>query len=137
MALDQLRDLIQDQTGHIDAADPLLERARAVRDDPHHLFHQALIGRELAVPAVEELFDGDGDEAVELQIDLVAARERWEERVERKGGLGRGSGWMGAEHASDQSCGCLVGDVGGDGGLWWWWWFGEGDVLLAGPRRCS
>ena len=79
MALDQLWDLVQDQTRYVDAAKPLLQCPCAVGDDPHHLFHEALVGGELAVPAVEEVFDDDGDEGVELEVDLVAARERGEE----------------------------------------------------------
>ena len=94
------------QLGHLVAQQPPpvhpprapLEVPRAVRDQVDDLGDERPVRRDLGVPAVDELLDDDGQDGVELEVHIVAARERRQELVERPL-LGVAGG---AERAADE-----------------------------------
>lgn len=54
-----------------------------MRDDADHLVDEGSVGREVGVPGVDELADHDGDDGVELEVDLVRAGQGREELLDR------------------------------------------------------
>lgn len=52
-------------------------------NDLDDLLYKALILSDLPIPSVDEFLDDDCYESIELQIDLIAARQRREQLVNR------------------------------------------------------
>lgn len=75
MCFDKSRNLIQNQLGNISLSQPLLERTRTMRNDLQKLIDENLIGRDLGIPRMNEFFDNDSDQGVELMVYIVGARE--------------------------------------------------------------
>lgn len=42
-------------------------------EDADHLLHEGLVRGDLSIPAVDTIFDENGNDGVQLQIDVVAA----------------------------------------------------------------
>lgn len=87
MPIEQLWDLVQEQALHIQFPKPLLQCRGAVCDDVQDLRHKRLIRGDLAVPALHKLAHDDGEEGIQLQIDIVAARQRWQQLLDRQLGI--------------------------------------------------
>ena len=47
-------------------------------DDADDFLDESLVRRDLSIPAVHQLFHNNGNDGIELQIDLVAAAQRGE-----------------------------------------------------------
>lgn len=104
MRIYQSRDLIQEQTLQIHLPPPLLQLTRAVRDDVHQLVDEDMIRRELAVPRIHKVPNDDGDEGVELQVDLIRAGQGGQELLDGAGSCSiLRMAARGAENASDES----------------------------------
>lgn len=80
---DELGQLVEQQALEVDTAQSALEGSRAMGDDAHNLGDKLLVGRDASVPALHELAQYDGQQRVQLQIDVVPARERREQGVYR------------------------------------------------------
>ena len=116
MPVQRRRHLVQQHGGPVDAPRALLDAARAVRHDAHQLVGERRVRRQPAVPAQHELAQQHGQDAVELQVDGVGARQGREQRVDR-GRVRRGGGVelvVRAEGAADEGGG--LGGFGGGGG---------------------
>lgn len=83
-----------------------------MRNDLHNLRHEALVRRNLRIPRLHILLQDDRQERVQLQIDVVAARQRREQFLDRPALV---SGLLGAQRPPDEGLGGLVGEVVGHG----------------------
>lgn len=86
MPVEQVGYLVTEQALQINLPQPLLQSPRAVRHDLYNLCHEALIRRDLAVPSLHELPQYDRQQCVELQIDIIPARQRWQQLIDRRRG---------------------------------------------------
>ena len=83
-----------------------------MRNDLHNLRHEALVRRNLRIPRLHILLQDDRQERVQLQIDVVAARQRREQFLDRPALV---SGLLGAQRPPDEGLGGRVGEVVGHG----------------------
>lgn len=82
MLVEKLRNLVEGQILQVQLAQSLLQRPRAMRDNLYNLGDKRLVGRDVAVPALHKLAQDDGEQGVELEIDVVAACQGREELVD-------------------------------------------------------
>lgn len=81
MSIEQVWYFIQEQTLEVQLPKPLLQRRGAVCNDTQNLRHKRLVGSDLAIPALYKLPHDYSKEGVELQVDIIAARERRQQQV--------------------------------------------------------
>ena len=111
MAVDQVRDLMQQQALEVDLAKTLLERPGKVGDDLDDLGDKGLVGGDLGVPVLDVLPQYDGDQGIQLEVHIVAARQRGQEALDGGGRAARGFPLvrvLRAEAAADQKGGGTV-----------------------------
>lgn len=85
MSLKHSRNLVQDKFYHVDLAQSLLERAAAMGDDLNNLVHKALIWGDFCIPRIDEIFHHDCDDGVQLNVDIIGARQRRQHRLKESG----------------------------------------------------
>lgn len=72
-------------------------------DDVDNLCDKGLVRGDLVVPGLHKVAQYDGDDGVELQVDVVPARQGRQEVVDRGGSCSAAvGGLLGAEDAADQ-----------------------------------
>lgn len=64
MILHELRYLIEYQALEVKFPYPSFQAPRAMSNDPNDLLHKHLIRRDLSIPAVDTLFDKDGNDGI-------------------------------------------------------------------------
>ena len=82
MFFQKVRNLVQQQALHVHLPGSLLQGASAVGDGVHNLRYESLVRGDPAVPALHKLAEDDGQEGVQLQVDIVAARQGWQQILE-------------------------------------------------------
>lgn len=51
-------------------------------DDADDFLDESLIRRDLSIPVIYQLFHQDGNDGIELQVDLVATAQRGEQLID-------------------------------------------------------
>ena len=80
--LNQLGNLVQDQSVNVHTSQSALQRACTMCNDFHHLLDECLIGRDLPIPAVDEILDNDSYDGVKLYVDLIATGQWWQQLID-------------------------------------------------------
>lgn len=71
--------------------------------DLYDLGNKGLVWGDLVVPGLHEVPQDDGDDGIKLKVDIVPARQGWEEFVDgRRGGPAAVAGLLRTQHAADQ-----------------------------------
>jgi hypothetical protein len=98
------RYLIEYQAININPPQSLFQCSCGVCNDLYHLFHKHVIRCELSIPCIDEVFEDNCYDGIELYIDLVETRQRREEVLDRSwsGALIRGMTVLGREDTANQ-----------------------------------
>lgn len=89
----QVRELVKEQALYVHLSQSLLQRSRAMCNDGHYFFHEDLVRGNLGVPGLHKVSKHYRNNRIELQIDIVPARQGREQLVE-----GRRSGPASVAH---------------------------------------
>lgn len=71
MPIEKLGELIEEQTSQVDLPESLLEGEGDVSDDLDNFGYEGFIWGDLVVPVLHKFPQDDGDEGVELQVDII------------------------------------------------------------------
>jgi len=73
VALHDFRYLIKDQGFQINRPQPAFQLRGTMGHNTYHLLHKALIGCNLPIPALNQVLHNNGNNGIQLQVDIVAA----------------------------------------------------------------
>ena len=108
--VDDLWYLVEHEALQVKLPQPLLQGPGAVRYGMDYLGEKGLVGRDLAVPTLHKLPQDDGEKGIQLQVDVVAARQRRQELVNGRLHIAAlVSRLLGAEDPPNEDLRCAVG----------------------------